>query len=303
MTNAEAIKAIREYYDIENPREDDDILYTEALKFLIEETQDPKYMTELAWYYCAHKRFDIEIKYLELAAECGYVPAFEELGYMWYYGQHGVQDYEKAFHYFSKGAEKGGLWCKYKLADMYRFGCFVPKDEARYCQIIEEVYEEIKHPTRLNQPFPEVSLRLAGIRDEQGRTDEAIDLLKKAKEFMAERLSMDPFWGHIEVMGRIVRFLDKISIHVPSRFPSNDFYDLFIFTETPSKYYMGYRGRRLELEVIEENGEKAIGYNGKWYRSFEDFCAKAEVDGKKFTSIYDEISDIRDEAYEWIPFL
>jgi hypothetical protein len=185
---------------------------------------------------------------------------------------------------------------------MYRFGCFVKKDEARYCRMIEEVYEEIKNPARLNQPFPEVCLRLAGIRDEQGRRDEAIDLLVKAKKFMAERLSLDPFWGHIEVMGRIVRYLDKISFYLPPRFPSNDFYHFFIFTETPGRYYMSYRGRRLEIEVTEENGEKAIGYDGKWYRSFEDFCSRAEVNGKKFTSVYDEIVDIRDEDCEFLPF-
>ena len=41
--------------------------------------------------------------------------------------------------------------------------------------------------------------------------------------------------------------------------------------------------------MIEEDGTQAIGYNGKWYRSFEEFCQKAEVDGKKFTTIYDEL--------------
>ena len=302
MTTNDALIAINKYYDIDNPSQDDDFVFIESLKFLIEETQDPKYMTELAWYYCEHKRFDLEIRYLEKAAELGSKQAYEELGYMWYYGQHGEQDFEKAFYYFSKGAEKGGLWCRYKLADMYRFGCFVEKDEARYCRMIEEVYEEIKNPTRLNQPFPEVCLRLAGIRDEQGRKDEAIDLLVKGKKFMAERLSLDPFWGHIEVMGRIVRYLDEISFSLPSRFPSNDFYEFFIFTETHGRYFMSYRGRRIKIEVTEENGEKAIRYDGKWYRSFEDFCSRAEVEGKKFTSIYDEIVDIRDEDCEFLPF-
>ena len=56
---------------------------------------------------------------------------------------------------------------------------------------------------------------------------------------MAERLSRDPFWGHIE-----------------------------------------------------EGGEKAIGCYGKWYRSFEDFCQKAETGNEKFTSIYDEFYDV-----------
>ncbi len=290
MDNSKALQIIQNYYDISNPTEEDEFTYTEALKFLIEKTKEPKYMCELGWYYCEKKRFDLEIKYLELAAESGYLPAMEELGYMWYYGQHGEKDYDKAFYYFSKGAEgdsgNGSLWCKYKLADMYRYGCSVPKDENKYQEMIEAAYEEVYPPKYLNDPFPEISLRLAGIRDEQGMKEEAIDLLKEAKNFLAERLSVDPFWGHIEVMGRIVRYLYKMTPYDPDR---GDFYDLFYLTEKPGKYRMTRNGKKIELEVTEENGQKAISYEGKWYRSFEDFCMKAENNGEKFTTNYDEI--------------
>ena len=51
-------------------------------------------------------------------------------------------------------------------------------------------------------------------------------------------------------------------------------------------------GKTIEIEVTEEDGEKAIGCNGNWYRSFEDFCQKAETGGDKFTSIYDEFYDV-----------
>ena len=52
------------------------------------------------------------------------------------------------------------------------------------------------------------------IRAEQGKKDEAIELLKKEKRFMAERLSVEAFWGHIEVMGRIVRSLYELEPYV-----------------------------------------------------------------------------------------
>ena len=87
-----ALKIVNGYYDLENPTEDDDFRYTEALGFLIDTTKEPKYMYNLGWFYCSKKRFDLELKYLEMAAECGYTPAMEELGYMWYYGQHGEKD-------------------------------------------------------------------------------------------------------------------------------------------------------------------------------------------------------------------
>ena len=284
-----ALKALQEYYDIKNPTPDDEFKFTEALGYLIEETKNPKYMCELGWYYCSKKRFDLEIKYLEMAAENGYLPAMEELGYMWYYGQHGEKDYDKAFYYFSKGAEgdgtNGNLWCKYKLADMYRFGCSVEKDEDKYREMIEDVYEKVKNPRYLNDPFPEISLRLAGIRADQGKKEEAIE----AKKFMAERLSVEAFWGHIEVMGRIIRFLYELQ---PFDTEEADFYDLFYLTDKPGKYTVKHNGKKFVIEVIDEDGEKAIGYNGKWYRSFEDLCQKAELGSDKLTTIYDEFYDV-----------
>lgn len=296
MKIADALMALQEYYDKLNPTADDGFIYTEALGFLIEETKDPRYMCELGWYYSSHKRFDLEIKYLEMAAEYEYLPATEELGYMWYYGQHGEQDYDKAFKYFSMGAERdpdnGSLWCRYKLADMYHYGYSVKKDEAKYRKMIEEAYEDVKNPKHLNDPFPEICLRLAGIRAEENRTEEAVVLLKEAKPFLAERLSIEHFWGHIEVMGRIVKLMYELT---PFDVKNADFYDLFYLTETPGEYSMTYRRKKVVLEAIMEDGEYAVGYDGRWYRSFGEFCQKAEIDKVKFTSVYDEFRDVEVE--------
>ena len=293
MNNSEALKAVQDYYDLTNPTEDDEFMYTEALRYLIEETKDPKYMCEMGWYYSSKKRFDLEFKYLEMAAEYGYGPAYEELGYMWYYGQHGEKDYRKAFDCFTKGAQddsygnSGSLWCKYKLADMYRFGCSVDKDEEKYRQMIEEAYEEVKDPGLLNEPFPEISYRLAGIRAEEGKKAEAIKLLKEAKSFMAERLSMEAFWGHVEVMGRIVRLLYELTDFDKEHF---DFYDLFYLAEKPGTYIFRRDDKKYRI-TVEDEPDHAICFDGKWYRSFGEFCQKAELDKKKITTIYDELYD------------
>ena len=291
MTNAMALKELQDYYDTDNPTEDDEFRFTEALGYLIDQTKDPKYMYELGWFYCSKKRFDLEIRYLEMASEYGYIPAMEELGYMWYYGQHGQKDYDKAFYYFSKGAvldeSNGGLWCKYKLADMYRYGCAVEKDEDKYREMIEEAYEQVRDPKLLNDPFPEIAYRLAGIRAAQERKDEAIKLLKAAKDFMAERLSVEAFWGHIEVMGRIVCFLYEL---IKIDWDDVDLYDLFYLTEKPGRYDLTFQGRKYEIEAVEDDdGTRALKFGGKWYRSFADLCQKAELNGEKLTSVYDEI--------------
>ncbi len=293
MNQADALRTLDEYYDKSTPSEDDEFKYTESLTYLINVTGNPRYMCELAWHYGSQKRFDLEIKYLDLAAESGYLPAMEELGYMWYYGQHGEQDYEKAFYYFSKGAEadssNGSLWCRYKLADMYRYGCAVEKDEEKYREMIEAAYEDVKNPQYLNDPFPEICLRLAGIRNEDGRRDDAIKLLRDAKRFMAERLIAENYWGSIEVMGRIIRYLYQLT---PFDIEKADFYDLFFLTENIGKYTIKHRAKTLEITVLEENGERAIAFDGRWYRSFEDLCQKAKYEKKRVTSIADEFYDV-----------
>ncbi len=168
---------------------------------------------------------------------------------------------------------------------MYRYGCYVDKDEEKYRRMIEEAYEAVKNPDYLNEPYPEICLRLAGIRAEAGKKDEAVILLRKAKSFLAERLSHDPFWGHIEVMGRIVRFLYQLTTFDERR---ADFYDLFYMTQKPGVYTLYYGRKKIKLIVMEEKGETAISFEGKWYRDFGDFCGKAELDHRKLTSIYDD---------------
>lgn len=300
MEVSEARKNVLDYYEISNPSESDSILFTESLHLLIEKTKDPKYMSELAWFYCERKQFDLEYKYLQMAAECGFGPACEELGYMYYYGQHGDQNYEKAFEYFSIGAKpdkyghQGSKWCKYKLADMYHYGCFVEQDDGKYRQMIEEIFDELAGPAKLNDPVPEVFYRIAKIRVKDGDTEEAINLLRYAKDFMAERVSYGPFWGHIEVMGRIVRLLQELT---PLDQEKADFYDLFYILRAGKPATFKRNGIEYLIEVSEDE-EHALHFTDKWYRDFEDLCNRAEVDGVKITAIYDEFYDFKTIAKE-----
>lgn len=293
MKIEDVLRIRSDYFMTDNPTEEDEFLYTEALDMLIKETKDSKYMTELGWYYCERKRFDLEIKYLEMAAECGDISALEELGYMYYYGQHGEKDYKKAYECFLKGAEQdyetGSHWCRYKLADMYHYGYHVEKDEAKYRELIEALYKDIENPVYLNEPFPEVALRLAEIRLEDGKKDEGIQLLYDAKDFLGERLQDGAFWGHINVMERIIKDPYENAV-----FPDDpDFYDLFYMTGKPGtitfKHGMGKPGE-LTLEISDDE-EHAIMFMGKWYRNFNELCNKAEIDGRRITSIYDELYD------------
>ena len=139
MDKSGALDICMKYHEKPNHSEEEDFEYTEALSFLIEKTKDPMYMTELGAYYYGKKKFNLALKYYNLAAECGDEYAILDLGYIWYYGRTGVKDYEKAFKYYERAASMGNITARYKMADMYKNGYYVGKDYDKYKEIIESL--------------------------------------------------------------------------------------------------------------------------------------------------------------------
>lgn len=158
MTVEEARGIINDYYLAESHTKNEKFLFVEALQFLIDSYHDPNDMHNLAWFFAEEREFELFQKYLEMAAEQEFYPSYESLGYLWYYGQTGTVDYEKAFRCFCKGAECRDdylrISCEYKIADMYRYGYFVEKNEDEYESIIKGLYEEISHPEKLTSVIP-----------------------------------------------------------------------------------------------------------------------------------------------------
>ena len=183
MTVDEARQIASGFDENRNPTEEEDFLFTEAMNYLIEELHDPADMLYLGGYYYQEKHFDLALKYYEMAASFDYDPAYECLGYIWYYGRTGERDYKKAFEYFSRLMDKGHPVSTYKVADMYKNGYYVEKDQAKYEEIIEKLYPTVERMTNVFDPVPEVYTRLARIRVAQGRRDEAADLLLYAEGY------------------------------------------------------------------------------------------------------------------------
>ena len=288
MNEAQAKEILKKYYeDISNG---DGFMLVEALEFLIETTKEPRYMHELAWYYASTKRIDLEEKYLLMAAEYDYGPAFEELGYIYYYGQNGVVDYKKAFQYFSKGAKNcegtDKYWCMYKLADCYHNGYYVKKNEDKYRKMIEKLHDKMRFPKYLSEPYPEVAYRLAKIRIEEKNTSNAVYLLESAKEFMQQRLKNEAFWGHIELMGMIVNALYEVR-----DFDYDDivFYDLFYLIDKYKSITFKYQGDVYEIETDNSQGDVAIKFGNNWYKTKQDFFEKARIGEKLLTAIYEDL--------------
>ena len=285
MTVKEAREIEERYYEMSNPSEEDDFLYTEAMDFLIREENLPEDMMQLGGWYYERRDFDLALKYYEMASAFGIDSADECLGYIWYYGRTGERDYEKAFRHYAKSMGRGNLVSTYKVADMYKNGYFVEKDPVKYREIIEELYPKVKNARNLGAPLPEVFTRLARIRKEQGRMEDAADLYLRAKDFLAQRISYNAFFGNLNIMKWLIDDLYKIIEFDPDYV---DFYDLYYVLNRPAKISFFYEDEEQKLESVLEEGACVVHFNDKWYRTRDDFFQKAVLDGNKLTAICDD---------------
>ena len=290
MTVKEARQIVMSFDDSGKPSDEEVFVYTEALKFLIDEEHDPGTMMQLGGYYYEIKRFDLALKYYEMAASYDYDPAYECLGYIWYYGRTGEKDYKKAFEYFSKMMAKGDPVATYKVADMYKNGYYVEKDQKKYEQIIEDLYPKVKGMTNLFAPVPEVFTRLARIRSSQGNTEEAVNLYLFAKRFLAQRIRANAFFGNLSIMKWLIDDLYKLIEFDKDTF---DFYDLYYLLKEPHKVTFLYGDEEQKLESVLEGGECTVCFNGKWFHNIDDFFMDAVLDDFKLTTISEDLYGFR----------
>ena len=286
MTTKEARKIAESFDKNHNPSEDDIFVFTEAMNFLIEEEHDPGDMMYLGRYYYEIKRFDLALKYYEMAATYDYDPAYEGLAYIWYYGRTGERDFKKAFEYFSKLMDKGDPVSTYKVADMYRNGYYVEKDQKKYEQIIEELYPKVKDMNNVFDPVPEVFTRLARIRTSQGREEEAVNLYLYAKDFLAHRIRHNAFFGNLNIMKWLIDDLYELIEFDEEYF---DFFDLYYLLRTPHKVSFIYGDNERSLESVMEGNECTVCFNGKWFHSRDDFFKDTCIGNNKLTAIYDKL--------------
>ena len=288
MDIREANSIRRNFERMEDPSEEDIFLYTEAMDYLIYKTADPKVMLALGGYYYEEKIFDLALKYYEMAAEYKLPNAYEGLGYIWYYGRTGKRDFEKAFHYYSLAKDAGIMEAAVKVADMYKNGYFVDRDYEKYKEIIEELYPKVITARYLNEPLPEVCTRLAMIRKEEGQIDEAVRLLYQAKDFQAQRLKYNNFFGGINIMKWLI---DDLYEMIP--FDENDF-DLFdcmwlLRGQRSVKIRFFHKDTPLTIEAIVENGELTIHWGGEVYPDRDEFYAKAMLGDQRLMSLQDDL--------------
>ena len=286
MNKTKAYEVIKEYRQKSILTDEDEFIYIEALNYMIHETKNVDFMAELGSYYYSRQMYDQALKYYEMADTYGDKWAAEGLGYIWYYGRTGKVDYEKAFHYYSKASENGSLKSEIKVADMYKNGYYVEKDYDKYCDIVENMIIRIKHPKYLGDPFPEVCSRLARIRKETGKTDEAVSLYLDAKFFLRQRIRYTCFFGDLNIMKWLIEDLYTM---IPFDEDHFDLYDLYYLLKTPQSIRFRYKNKSYEVKSEESDGNIAVRFGNKWYRTIDDFFNEAAVNDDKLIAIDEEL--------------
>ena len=285
MTIQQARALVAQFDENKKITPEDEFVFVEAMNFLIEEEHNPRDMMLLGGYYYEIKQFDLALKYYEMAASYDYDEAYECLGYIWYYGRTGERDYKKAFEYFSKMMAKGNLQATYKVADMYKNGYYVEKDQAKYEEIIEGLYKKIQKCRNVFDPVPEVCTRLAKIRLDHSKEREAVNLYLTAKDWLAQRIYYNAFFGNLNIMKWLIDDLYEIIEFDTEEF---DFYDLYYLLKTPHEISFYFDEKKQTLKSELDGSECAVCFNGKWFRSRDDFFKEALIKDTKVTSLYDE---------------
>ena len=283
MTIAEARRIINEYEYKSVLTDDEEFLMLEAFEFMIEATKETEWMVRLGGYYYEKRNFDLALKYYEMADELGDEWAAEGLGYIWYYGRTGVKDYDKAFRYYHKAMENDNLQSLVKVADMYKNGYGVERNYDMYVELVETAYDYVKDVQFLGAPVAEVFTRLAKIRTEQGNTDEAIDLYVRAKDYLIRRISVNPFFGNLNIMQWLEEDLYELIDFDRADF---DLYNLFVLMREPAKVAFMYDGAMFVVEAVREESGVSIRFGDNWYRDIAEFFAKATIAGERIPVLY-----------------
>lgn len=192
------------------------------------------------------------------------------LGYIFYYGRTNdfKPEYDKAFKYFSIGAEGGFYESLYKLGDMYLNGYYVEKDPERAVQLYTQVYDDVEQQFREEEfegVFADISLRLGNLyRKGIGcKQDDykALFIFTMADYAIKERMQYQDFFGNRKVADSIAKELkelqEKLGVDTKKEVISADYPQAIPLALTD-----GYAGRvtfsrdgdKIDIEIERDDG-------------------------------------------------
>lgn len=250
-------------------------------------------MYNLANLYKRRGEHDLALKYFEMcSAGGGSKLADMEIADIYYYGLTGITDHEKAFRYYSAAAKIGFPKAKLRLADMYKNGLYVKQDDEQYRILIFDVYNQIR-----DSPLPnykgETFLKLTRIYIEEGFEEGAFELLLAAQSELADQLRSYTDNSDLYLMNQIVEFQYELMQPEIDENREYQLYDLYHILKNPVRVeFIGNTGKHYVSSFKEPSGI-TVEFDGKWFRSIDEFFYGATIDGERLSSICNQLFDFR----------
>lgn len=290
-------REMNEFYRLDDPTEEEQFRFVEAMERLIKnavfEDDIIAFSYNLAMYYRDIQNFPLEKKYLEMGEKEGSSIHREELGIMLYYGLCDEPDYKQAYEMFRQCDTRRA---SYMIADMYHYGQGVKRDLDKCREILEGLFADVECERNddrflISTLFPEIADRLVRLNVEE-KTDRAFDLdcLFDAREILAIRQCHRPFWGNIRTMKSI---LDTTEMMCGDGYDFIDLYDLLTFKKDNATVTFEYDGKDWQILIFRKGAEIVYSFEDRWFHGAEDFLVKARIEGKRITTIFNLITNIR----------
>ena len=302
MDSYEAYQITKEYQAKSVLEPDEEFMLIEAYLCIINAYKDVDpddeidgyvAMYNLASLYKRRGEYDLALKYFKMCYEHGGGSLAEmEIADIYYYGLTGHTDYEQAFRFYTAAAESGFPKAKLRLADMYRNGQFVDEDEEKYRELVFDVYDQI-----WDSPVPdykgETFFKAAEIYLEAGFEEDCLDLLLDAQDALAEQMLTYTNDSDLDLMKKIIEL--QYELIEPKIDKNWDFqlYDLYHILKKPvSIEFSSSTGKHYVSSVLEPSGI-TVEFDGKWFRSIDDFFRRAIIDGERLPAVNQDLLDFR----------
>ncbi|MGI6211792.1 MAG: hypothetical protein ACOYJJ_04370 [Anaerovoracaceae bacterium] len=311
MDVSEAWNIFLDYYRKNAPTQLDKDAFIEASEFLIYSNSDwyeedrAVVIYNLASFYYDEDQFPLARKYYELLIDESEKKGDRRtlsmaqtcLGYYYYYGHDETgPDYDKAYLYACEAAEdKSNLRALWLKTAAIGFGNIIPDMTVHeYGELVFQTFDTVMR-RQVNGvwsiPVPEVKMLFADyilIASEGKQQEDAHKLLREARSYLFRRLlnSKDP--DDLLLMHQIV---DMDPILTDEDVRNVDIYDFFWLLHN-NMFYFDFCGKSFVVVAQEVEGQQAIKFEEKWYRSIDDFFRKADINHQGLNFIADQISDI-----------
>lgn len=285
----EAWDNVKKYTNRYNCSDDELILFEESLKFLYETDSIDRqtHAYNLASFYYSCEKYELAAKYFELAD----IPlAYDKLAEIWYYGLCGTVDYKKVFIYSDKSMYP------YLLADMFRYGQYVNKNERLYREIINDLCMSIYDNNNCRSPIPEIFLREAAILLESEEDSDhlnAMHLIQQGIKFIKERIAISKAKHTNEIDVKLLLDMQKMQVEKAQRhFIYDDLLDIYYIVNFTVTNRIQFRldNTDIIIEIVDEpDGSKSVLFHNKWFRDVRDFMDLVTIGGVPIRARYNEV--------------